>query len=90
MPEPIVSDPEPNSNGLVARQITEAEVVRAKEFFQQRLLDLAKVLEKRLPPTEFDPEQLTALMIGRAIPVAIQIQIMDALNRGDFDGAREI
>lgn len=89
-PEPIVTDPAPNTNALVARQITEAEVVRAKEFFQQRLLDLTKVLEKRLPPAEFDPEQLTALMIGRAIPVAIQIQIMDALNRGDFDGARDI
>ena len=90
VPEPIVTNPEPNTNALVARQITEAEVVRAKEFFQQRLLDLTKVLQKRLPPTEFDPEQLTALMIGRAIPAAIQIQIMDALNRGDFDGAGEI
>lgn len=90
VPEPIATDPEPNSNGLVGRQITEEEINRAKEFFQQRLLDLAKVLQQRLPPAEFDPEQLTALMIEHAVPVDVQIQIMDALNRGDCDKAKEI
>ncbi len=89
-PEPIATDPQPNSGELAGRQITEAEVQRAREFFQQRLLDLAKVLEKRLPPAEYDPEQLAALMVQHSIPVEIQIQIVDALNRGEYDQAREI
>jgi hypothetical protein len=89
-PEPIATDPIANTSGLVGRQITEVEVQRAKEFFQQRLLDLAKVLEQRLPPAQYDPEQLTALMLQHSIPVEIQIQIFDALNRGQYDQAREI
>jgi hypothetical protein len=89
-PDPIANDPEPNSSRLVGRQITEVEIERAKEFFRGQLLDLAKVLEKRLPPAEYDPEQVTALMIEHAIPVTIQIQIIDALKRGDYDKARQI
>jgi hypothetical protein len=88
--EPIATDPEMNPSGLVGRQITEIEVQRARQFFQQRLLDLAKVLQERLPPAEYDPQQLAALMLKHSIPVTIQIQIMDALKGGDYDQAQEI
>ncbi len=88
--DPIATDPEPNTSGLIGRQITLEEVDRAREFFREQLLDLAKVLEKRLPPAEYDPEQITAVMIEQAIPVTMQIQIMDALKRGDYDEAREV
>ena len=89
-PAPIATDPAPNPNGVAVRQITEAEVERAREFFQRRLLELAKVLERRLPPAEYDPERVTALMVERSVPVEIQIQIIDALRRGDYDRAKKI
>ncbi len=89
-PEPMLADPEPNTSGLVGRQITPEEVERAKEFFQGRILDLAKVLQKRLPPAEYDPEQVTAIMIQHGTPVASQIQILDSLKQGDYDKAKEL
>ncbi|MHB8897365.1 MAG: hypothetical protein ACYC6Y_01315, partial [Thermoguttaceae bacterium] len=88
--DPIVTDPKPNSGILIGRQITEAEVERAREFFHAELLDLAKVLQKRLPPVEYDPDVVTALMIEHALSVTLQIQILGALEGGEYDKAQEI
>lgn len=89
-PQPIATDPQVNPSGLVGRQITETEVERSRKFFQRNLLELAQLLEKRLPPADYDPEQLVAVMVEHSVPVASQIRIVDALKRGDFDEASRI
>lgn len=82
--------PEPNLAIDQGRQITPLEVERAKEFFQNRILDLTDIVQHRLPSAEFDREQLVALMASRSIAAEIQIQILDALLRGDCEAAEQI
>jgi hypothetical protein len=89
--KPQSNDPEPGTNSVthVARTITDEEVVRAREFFQNRLRQLTRALEHRVASIDFDAQEVTALMHEHAVPPAVQIQIFDALHQGNYDQAKK-
>jgi hypothetical protein len=82
--------PQVNPPVVAGRQISDDEVDHAKKLFQQHLLELTNLLEKRLPAVEFDLQQLLALMVANVVAPSQQLEIVDALQRGDLEAAERL
>jgi hypothetical protein len=88
--KPAVTDPKENKIRLVGRHISADEIARAKEFFKQRLDELAKTIEKQLPAADVDIGKVLAQLVAKEVEADLQIRLIDALRGGDIDRAREI